>query len=400
MPTIDITLPRLHPKQQEIRDKATRFNVLSCGRRFGKDVFGIDCLVDPDTLAWPQAWFSPSYKLMLEVWREVDQQLKPMIARRSIQERRLELLGGGVIDFWSLDDVDAGRGRRYKRVIINEAGLVKSLWDTWNYAIRPTLADFKGDAFFMGTPKGRNDFWRLYQLGQDDSRPDWSSFQVPSHHNPHVPASEFDAMRDTLPERVYLQEIMADFIDDAGGVFRGVMRAVDAGVWQDEPIDQHQYIFGVDWGKLNDYTVITVVDVTLGHVCYIDRFNKIDYVVQAQRLKVLAEKFRPAQIIAESNSMGGAVIEQLQRMGLPITPFNTTNATKSAIIDGLANAFERDAIRIPDDATLISELQAYESQRTKNGLFTYNAPSGLHDDMVMSLAIGWSGMGAGIKLLW
>ncbi len=388
--TIDLVLPRPHPAQKEIMQQARRFTVLACGRRFGKDVFGINRLVSPSTLRHPQAWLSPTYKLMLEVWREVNQQLKPIITRRSVQERRLELVTGGVIDFWSLEDQDAGRGRKYKRVIVNEAGLVRYLWDTWNYAIRPTLADLSGDAFFMGTPKGRNDFWRLFQLGQDEAQADWISFQIPSMANPHVPADEFTAMRDSLPEAVYRQEVLAEFIEDGAGVFRGVMRAVDADVWQDEPIEGHQYIMGVDWGKHEDFTVISVFDVTLGHLCHIDRFNQINYSFQRGRLKVLADKFKPQAIVAESNAMGEPIIEQLLLDGLPIQPFATTRATKPPLIEGLALAFERDEIRIPDDATVIAELQAYEAEQLAN-YTRYGAPPGMHDDTVISLALAYWG---------
>ena len=385
--------------QREIIDNSTRFNVLSCGRRFGKDVLGMHQLAHPDTLSHPQAWFSPTYKLMLEVWREVEQTLKPIVARRSVQERRLELITGGVIDFWSLDDTDAGRGRKYKRVIINEAGLVRYLWDTWHFAIRPTLADLSGDAYLMGTPKGRNDFWRFYQMGVDEQLPEWSAWQLPSSHNPHVPQSEVEAMATGRPEMAYRQEILAEFVEDGAGVFRGVRRAVDD-VWQDEPIEGHQYVMGVDWGKHEDFTVLTIIDIDLGHVCHIDRYNKIDYTFQSQRLMVLAQKFNVGMIRAEQNSMGDAAIEHLRAQGLPVMGFNTTNATKKAAIEALSLAFEQDAIRIPNDPVLIGELQAYESERLTSGAIRYNAPSGMHDDMVMSLAIGWSGMGAGIKLLW
>ena len=418
MTTITLNMLRPHEGQQSIIDNAARFNVVPCGRRFGKTTLGVTLLATPETLPYPQGWFSPTYKMLLEVWREVNQRLQPIISRRSIQERRLELITGGVIEFWSMDQ-DVARGRKYRRIIVDETGLIPGLLDIWNYSLRATLADYEGDAFFFGTPKGRNGFWSLFNFGQDEHKPDWASFTMPSYANPHVPATEFDAMKETLPERVYQQEVMAAFLEDGGGVFRGVMRAVD-NVWQDKPVNtnnkserhttpafltenirpKHQYIMGVDWGKHNDFTVLTVIDVTQKHVCHVDRFNQIDYAFQADRLEVLAKKFNVSQVIAEQNSMGDAVIEQLRRKGLPVTSFVTTNATKKAAIEALSLAFERDEIRIPNDPILIAELQAYESERLPSGNIRYNAPSGLHDDMVMSLAIGWSGMGKGLKIIW
>jgi hypothetical protein len=105
-------------------------------------------------------------------------------------------------------------------------------------------------------------------------------------------------------------------------------------------------------------------------------------------------------VIAESNSIGEPVIEQLRRDGLPVTPFQTTNATKTAAIDGLALAFEQGDIKIINDPVLVSELQAYEMERLPSGLLRYNAPEGMHDDCVMSLAIGWTGVTSTPWLLW
>jgi hypothetical protein len=83
-----------------------------------------------------------------------------------------------------------------------------------------------------------------------------------------------------------------------------------------------------------------------------------------------------------------------------VQPFQTTNATKTAAIDGLALAFEQDAIRIINDPVLVGELQAYEMERLPSGLLRYSAPEGMHDDCVMSLAIGWTGVVNTPWLLW
>ena len=122
-----------------------------------------------------------------------------------------------------------------------------------------------------------------------------------------------------------------------------------------------------------------------------DRFNHIDYHVQAQRLQAMAERFKPAAIVAESNSIGTPIIEQLRRQGLPVVPFTTTNASKQIAIDALALAFERGTLRILPDDVLINELEAYSMERLPSGMLRYSAPDGGHDDCVMSLALCYSG---------
>ncbi|HUX17025.1 MAG TPA: hypothetical protein VMW52_11175, partial [Phycisphaerae bacterium] len=242
--------------------------------------------------------------------------------------------------------------------------------------------------WFFSTPKGRNAFWRFYQYGQDPGEPDWASWKMPTAANPYIDPAEIEAARRSLPERVFQQEYLAEFLEDAGGVLRHVM---DAAVLQPaDPVAGRQYAMGVDWAKSADFTVLTVMDIGSREMVYLDRFNQIDYVVQRGRLGALAERYHVEAIIAESNSIGEPIIEQLQRDGLPVRGFQTTNATKAQIIEALSLAFEQRTIRILADPVLIGELQAYEMERLPSGMTRYSAPEGMHDDCVMSLALAWA----------
>ena len=361
---------------------------------------GTDLAVDISAIhGYPVGWFSPTYKLLIEVWAEIVEALKPVTVRKNVQERRIETINGGLVEMWSLDDPDAGRGRKYMRAIVDEAAMVRDLYGIWNAALRATLVDMRGDAWFLSTPKGHNGFWQLFQNGQDDQQSEWASWVRPTLSNPYIDPGEVEAARLALPDRVFRQEFLAEFIDDAGGVFRGVMQAATA-TEQSGRITGHDYVIGVDWGKHNDFTVLAVVDMTTNELCYLDRFNQIDYAVQTSRLKALASRFQPVTVTAESNAMGEPIIEQLQRDGLPVQAFKTTNATKTAVIDALAMAFEQGAIRILNDPVLVGELQAYEMERLPSGMLRYSAPEGMHDDTVIALALAWSGVSNTPWLMW
>ena len=396
MRTITVTLPRPLEWQREVIRTANRMNAVCVGRRAGKTVLGIDRCVTPDVLPLPVGWFSPTYKMLLEVWREAVRVLRPIASRISASDHRIENIAGGVLEFWSLENQDSARGRKYRRIVVDEAAMIPTLMDAWQYVLRSTLVDYKGDAWFLSTPKGRNGFWQMWQWGQDAAFPEWQSWQMPSGVNPRIPPSELDAMRDTMPERAYQQEILAQFLDDAGGVFRNVRRSATAAV-QPNGINGHNYVFGVDWGRTGDFTCITVMDVTLSSVVTVDRFNQIDYAIQAGRVQALAEKFRPLAIVAESNSIGMPIIEQLRRRGLPVVPFATTHASKQIAIDALALAFEQGQLRIVPDETLIGELEAFTSDKLPSGIFRYGAPEGMHDDLVISTMLAWYGATAGVK---
>src|SRR5450432_3022715 len=94
--TIELQLPNPHPAQVKVIQQAKRFNVVCCGRRWGKTVLGMDRLIQPALQGKPVAWFAPNYRLLSDVWRELQTTLEPVITRPNHQERRLELQGGGV----------------------------------------------------------------------------------------------------------------------------------------------------------------------------------------------------------------------------------------------------------------------------------------------------------------
>ena len=120
---------------------------------------------------------------------------------------------------------------------------------------------------------------------------------------------------------------------------------------------------------------------------HIDRMNQVDYHLQLQRLQAIFERWRPVTILAEANSMGQPLIEQMQRLGLPVRGFTTTNATKAQIVEELALSFEQSRITIPNNPVLIGELEAFGMERLPSGQTRYSAPEGLHDDCVISLCL-------------
>lgn len=372
--------------------EAKRFNVAACGRRIGKTTLGEDRLVVPALDGYPVAWFSPFYKMLDPVWREVLDLTEPIQEQVSVQNKMIKLITGGVIDFWSLDDPNAARGRKYARVIVDEAAMVKNLSGAWQEVLRATLADYRGDAWFLSTPKGMNFFKLMFSWGQskDPKHHEWMSWQMPTSVNPSIHPDEIEAARLSLPERIFGQEYLAEFLDTEGAVFRGVMEASEG--WQEQaaPIPGHEYAMGVDWGKLNDYTVITVMDTTSKTVAAMRRFNQINYSIQLERMKELVYRFNPTVIMPERNSIGEPLIERMRdEFDWPVVPFTMTNASKQLVIDRLSMAIETRDIGIPDNDDLLSELLAFEAERLPSGLLRYGAPEGMHDDCVISLALAW-----------
>jgi len=205
--------------QQKVLSEAARFNVLCCGRRWGKTTLSEDLLISPDSdnngclNGFPISYFAPTYKMLMEVWRGKNQTFFGVVKNKSETEKRIELFGGGVLDFWSLDAADSIRGRKYKRAVIDEAAVAPNLKEAWTRVIRPTLTDLQGDGWFLSTPKGKNNYFHdLFQM--PEKYDDWRSWQMPTESNPHILKEEIEQARLQLDPLTFAQEYLASFITE------------------------------------------------------------------------------------------------------------------------------------------------------------------------------------------
>ncbi len=217
--TIRVSLPSLHPAQHQVLGTPARYRVVACGRRWGKSTLALRLLARAALDGKPVAYFAPTYKLLLPIWDELTRRLAPVITAKNVQERRIQLITGGAIECWSLDRPDAGRSRKYALAVIDEAALVADLDYAYNAAIRPTLADLRGEAWLLSTPKGKQTFYDLYRRGEQ-GEPGWAAFRFSTATNPHIHPDEIAAMRSDMPAHIAAQEIDAEFLDAAGSLFR------------------------------------------------------------------------------------------------------------------------------------------------------------------------------------
>ena len=160
MSDFTIALKKRHPNQDYIVKTSKRFNVLKCGRRFGKTSLAEELVIDPALDGFPTAYYAPTYKDLSEFWWITNNACKDIIESKNEQLKQIRLITGGIIDMWSLDDPDSGRGRKYKRVVIDECEKARNLEKAWKGTIRALLTDYKGDAWFLSTPKFGTTFFK------------------------------------------------------------------------------------------------------------------------------------------------------------------------------------------------------------------------------------------------
>lgn len=214
MSNLQVELKQLHDGQLNVLESCARFNVLNIGRRWGKTTLAVnELLVQPALDGHPVAYFSPVYSDLHEVWQEIKTILFEVIRTKNEQQKQIVLITGGVIDFWSMDNPDSGRGRHYKRVVVDEAEKAPKFKQAWQGTIRPTLTDLKGDAWILSTPKfGKTYFKELFALGRDGVK-DWASFNLPTATNPHIAPDEIESLRATMDEMYFRCEILAEDVD-------------------------------------------------------------------------------------------------------------------------------------------------------------------------------------------
>lgn len=338
----------------------------------------------PGGRAW---WVAPTYKVAAVGWRLI-RSLALQIPGTTVRDGDMltTFPGGGTVQVRSADNPDSLRGEGLDFVVIDECAYVAEA--AWQEALRPALSDRLGRAMFISTPSGRNWFWRCYQRGLQGG--EWQSWSFPTSDNPYIEPSEIEEARGDLPERIFRQEYLAEFLEGEGTVFRNIAACLNAPETTPAEHAGHHLVMGVDWAKQSDFTCLSVVCRDCRTEVARDRFNQIDYHVQRQRLQALAERWNVAVILAESNSIGEPIIEELQRSGLPVRGFETTATSKPPLIESLALAFEREECQWQADPVWTGELEAYERKVSPvTGRSQYSAPEGMHDDTVIARALAW-----------
>lgn len=226
---IAVKLYEPHTNQLKIIKSPARFKVIRCGRRFGKTTFAlntlfISALLKENGTFW---YISPTYKqskqiawrMLAEIYRKNSRKLFHKLNESYLS---LQLHNGSVVELKGADNEDSLRGVGLDGVVLDEYAMIKP--NVWEEIIQPTLADTKGWAIFISTPKGENHFHKLYC--QAEKTPDWEAFHFTSYDNPLIDPKEIDRNRDSMSDDYFGQEYLADFKKFTGLVYKDFNRDI------------------------------------------------------------------------------------------------------------------------------------------------------------------------------
>lgn len=329
-------------------------------------------------------YITPTLKLSKRFFKELSISLKPFISNENRTDLIFDFKTGSDLQFFSGESKDAIRGFQFDYVILDEAAFMNT--ETINLIISPTWMIIGKKVVLCSTPNGNAGFFFDSCQLAVNKEPGFGIKQINIYDNPFISKNEIESKKKQIPERVWRQEYMGEFIDGSGTVFTNYRNCIS----KTNIIKNITYYAAIDWAKENDYTVVTIIN-EMKQVVEIYRINKIEY---TQQVKLIANKLRQynvKQVISEENNIGTVVNELLRREWNGIIQKITLNNTlKRQIIEDLCVAFENMDIEIPDHEALLSELQSFTcNYNPSTQLVKYEAPSGLHDDCVISLAYAY-----------
>jgi len=221
MAEVTVELPTLHVDQIKAYEvfRANRFFALRCGRRWGKTAMLSTIASDVALKGRLAGYFAPDYKRLSETYQEIARILRPVTKNASQNNGIIRTINGGSVEFWTLNDGNAGRSRKYHVALIDEVAFTdESMSDTWRKAIKPTLLDYRGKCIAASNTSGEdpdNFFWQI--TNQADQG--FVEYHAPSRNNPFLPAADIEDLKRTEHPLVFRQEYEAEWVNWSGAAF-------------------------------------------------------------------------------------------------------------------------------------------------------------------------------------
>lgn len=389
-----IKIAGLLPKQKEIINSIitskNKFHVINASRQSGKTL-SLSKLAVYFALNYSNENIlivTPSYIQTRVIFNNIlrmNDIFKVILSKKISSPFEIIFNNNSVLNFRSADNIDSLRGGSYRFVILDEFGFFRN--GDFDTVIRPTTsAKMNSKIVIASTPKGKeSDFYNMAQLGIN-STDNYSYYTMHYTDNAYYDLADVEDAQLRLPDNLFLQEYEAKFIDNNSDVFDNIENVC---CLQSFPISKNsQYYCGIDFGRANDFTVITILNKDK-EVVYVNKYNKMSWDEIVNNLAETLNEYKPITY-CESNSIGDVLIENLRKQYKNIYPFITTNASKREIIEKLKYDITLNDIYLPNKKLypdIYNELNTFTVKQSTSGTITYSAKESFHDDHIISLAI-------------
>lgn len=282
-------------------------------------------------------------------------------------------------------------GKGFDLIVVDECSRIsRNVYET---KVVPASGKKIGEYYYISTPFGKNWFFEKYLKAKEEN----GGFQYKSIDNPYFTKEKWEEAKRILPEAVFSQEYHAEFLPDAAAVFRGIEEICHDYLNKGLDVEKgHYYVMGVDLGRQESFTAISVIDKTTHEEVHHERFKKIEYPLQKKRIIAIAQRYNHARIIIDSTSISEAIAHDLEREGLMIDEFKFFTSKKASskkdLIEKAVIFVEQGLVKLANDPIWKDELTAFGYNLTQSGRITYSAPEGLHDDTVIARCLAIYGL--------
>lgn len=380
-----VTLYSPHQNQAIIHNSINfepyKYYVLRIGRQFGKTMMGMN-----QAYYWAIndsgcniGWVSPVYKQSEKVFDEMSKAFDSSFIKTNAQKLTVGV-NHSLIQFFSSERYDNLRGFTFDYLIVDEAAWQQE--EAWTNVLRATVLVKGKKVLFLSTPRGKNWFYNLSNLDGVDSQ--YKSFKMSSYDNPLIDPKEIDAAKYTLPDQIFRQEYLAEFLDNGSGVFMEMPI-------NETPLDDTVYYAGIDLGRADDYTVLTVIN-SKGQMVYCERWRHNSWQNIVNSIIPVLKKYN-CRVYVEVNSIGDVIFEQLKSCYPKTEPFTTTSKSKQDAVEALQVAVQNKEFSILNIDWLKKEFDVFTYEYShKSRSIKYSAPQGFHDDGVMSCCFAYQAL--------
>jgi len=380
-----------------------RFRVLACGARWGKDRASIASFCKnfaemlsenrPKTLI-PRVhgWLlAPNFPMARQLWRELKEFWpQEWTVRKSEADHTLETIGDGLIEVKSSDNWDHLVAVGLDILVHTEFARVRDQEGVFSM-LRGRLSSPNrgpggkgGIAIFNSTPRGRDFFYKMFLWGQDERHPDWKSFQFPTSTNPYIAPGEVESAKQIMPERLFRQEFLAEFLSDSGEVFINV-DDISIGITR-EPSPGQAFYAAWDPAQRNDWSAFGIRN-ERGEQVLKERWTGLSWTHQLDKVEYYCKRYNNAPLSIDSTGIGETLPEAANQRGINATGYFFSNALKEQMVSHLSLLMERREILLLDDNDQKEELKSYTYEITKTGKISYHGVQGTHDDLVSMLLL-------------
>lgn len=327
--TVRLGFPMRHWQREcAAGSKGKRFVVLVLHRRAGKTELALKKLSDAaikNTLDLPfYAYVAPLLKqAKIIAWSRLKQMVAPLARFGLVEINESELFvrftqNAAVIRIFGADDPDRLRGVRLDGCVIDEVAQVKP--DVWEEVIQPALADRRGFAWFIGTPKGVNLFSNLYFAAQN--KPDWWTARYTVYDTEALEPAEVERLRGSMSEQTFAREFLCDFSAAGEDQLLSLTDAETAArrVLTPGSMDYAPRILGVDPARFGDDR--SVIFPRQGLQAFDPRvFRGIDNMTLAGHVAAKIEQWTPDAVFIDAGA-GAGVIDRLRQLGHDVVEVN------------------------------------------------------------------------------